>query len=186
MQLEQLHKELGLSTAHYTRWADKLLKDYEEGKDYTVEIGARSKKNYYLAPHVAILLLNKYLHRTDNISIDFIHNYCLYLEEDNPIRILAEGLDFADDSSYRYFLDQINRIASVSRDIPPNFMMPSESPVSYKMLQEFGIIDENNRITEEGKKVARPRVIIKANGKLDTHVILDMKWVAALTYGELE
>ncbi len=69
-------------------------------------------------------------------------------------------------------MNQVKRAFNASlQDIPEHFIMPSQAKIKYETLRNFGLIDEAGIIIENSDNLF-PRLIIKANGEIDYHVIL--------------
>ena len=164
MYLHELYNHLGLDKTNYARWAKNFLKDYEEGKDYVVEASHTRKKLYKFDTLNAIIIL-------DIFSIDM--NIIQEIISCSNHEFLRKMAPILTENNYQYFINQIIRlVAARNKDIPEGYCLPSLTPITYKMMRDLNIIDEDNEIINDGGEILLPRPIIKANGEINYHVII--------------
>lgn len=165
--LEDLFKELGYNPSQYAKWCYRVLRGCKEGYHYTVETNKYGKRQYKITDIATIIILEKYLGKTPNITKELI----LSIAEASKIPCVKAMSDVPIDL-FDYFMSQIRKAFNASvPDIPDEYIMPSEIDVSYKTLRDLNILNEDKRVIEKSYKVL-PRIIVKARGELDYHVIL--------------
>lgn len=176
MYLHELYDHLDLDKSNYARWAKNFLTEFTEGLDYTIETNNHKKKLYNMDGIRSIYILDTYGFGRKRIQEEVNTSSHEFLQKMRPFI----------GSNYQYFINQVNRLITArNKDIPDDFILPSESAVSYKMMRALELIDNENNIINED--VLLPRPIIKADGNIDYHVIIKESEVSnlLLDYKEL-